>query len=606
MLIVLRVPLVLTVFALPVQSVPALAQPGVISGQVVDGISGRPITAAIVTLGGSNVARVPAADPATRKPGPPRILTGGDGRFAFRGLPLASFSVNAEKPGYAPGANGRRRPGGASRDVVLAAAQTTADVVIRVWKSGSITGTLTDEAGEVVVRAQLRVLQRTMIGGARKFAPTGVSVLTDDRGIYRFGNLLPGDYLVAVSSPHTSRSAAPAASQMGRGGAPVSPASAGGLQIGDAIYSLARGSIVPPPVTNGRMMVYPTTFYPSALSPAEAGVITLAAGEEKAGVDIQVQPVATARVSGTLVGLDGPAASVLLRLRQNGFDSAPLDQDTITTVTDSGGAFAFPAVPYGQYSLRAIQTSRPRGPGATPTLLWIDAPVAVAADMDGLVATMRPGLSVIARQEFQGSAEPPQRSTGFVQLPFVLESADGDGSPAPIDGVRVTPGQITLEGLLPGRYFARVRNSPPGWMFKSAILNGVDVSETPFELTKDVPDLVLTFTDKWSGVGGTVHTAEGRVDPDAIVVIFPTNAEAWKNYGATPRRLKSGATGANGEFGISSVLPGDYFAVAIPEDQSDDWRDPGTLEALARVAATITIVEGEHKTIALQTKDLQR
>ena len=56
-------------------------------------------------------------------------------------------------------------------------------------------------------------------------------------------------------------------------------------------------------------------------------------------------------------------------------------------------------------------------------------------------------------------------------------------------------------GWLPaGRYRVRVPNSPAGWMFKAAMLNGVDVSETPFDLTRDVTDLVLSFTDRWSGM----------------------------------------------------------------------------------------------------------
>jgi hypothetical protein len=63
---------------------------GTISGRVVDAASGRPVTAAIVTLGGSNVPRIPATDPATRKPGPPRILTRADGRFVFSNLPIAN------------------------------------------------------------------------------------------------------------------------------------------------------------------------------------------------------------------------------------------------------------------------------------------------------------------------------------------------------------------------------------------------------------------------------------------------------------------------------------------------------------------------------------
>jgi hypothetical protein len=230
----------------------------------------------------------------------------------------------------------------------------------------------------------------------------------------------------------------------------------------------------------------------------------------------------------------------------------------------------------------------------------------VSSDVDGVVAIMHPGLSVTVRQEFQGGAGPPQRAGGFVAPPAVLEPADGVGSPASFGALVNPQGEVTITGLIPGRYFVRVRNSPPGWMFKSAMANGVDVSETPFELTKNVADLVLTFTDKWSGLGGTVHSADASLDPTAVVVVFPTSAEAWKNYGMTPRRLKSGATIAKGEFAISSLPPGDYFAVAIPEDQSDDWRDPKTLDALSRVATTITIVEGEHKTIALQTKDVLR
>ena len=600
--------MVLTVFRALVLMVPlAQAQDsGVIAGRVLDAANGRPVTAAIVTLGGANVPRIPATDSATRKPGPPRILTGADGRFVFSNLPIANFSVTVEKPGYASGANGRRRPNGASRDVVLTAAQPAADVVIPIWKNGSISGTLFDEAGEPVVRAQLRVLKGMVVEGARKFLPTGVPALTDDRGVYRFGSLLPGDYLVVVSSARTSRPATPSTSQTGRGGVPVMPPSAGGLKIADVIYSMVRGTIVPPPITNGHLMVYPTTFYPSAPSPAEARLITLASGEERSGVDIQVQPVATVRVSGTVGGPDGPVPSVLLRLRPEGFDDTPVDQDTITTVSDAGGSFTFPAVPSGQYSLRATQVSRPSTPGTIPTLLWTETPISVTGDVDGVVATMRPGLSVTARQDFQGNADPPQPGTGFIPLPFALEALDGEGSTPSFGGLLNQQGHLTLTGVVPGRYLVRVRSSPAGWMFKSAIVNDVDVSDTPLVLTKDVPDLVLTFTDRWSGLSGTVHGADGTLDTTASVVVFPTNTEAWKDYGATPRRLKSNATNTIGEFAISSLPPGDYYAVAIPEDQSDDWRDPKTLDALSRIATTITIGEGEHKTIDLRTKDIPR
>jgi hypothetical protein len=64
--------------------------------------------------------------------------------------------------------------------------------------------------------------------------------------------------------------------------------------------------------------------------------------------------------------------------------------------------------------------------------------------------------------------------------------------------------------------------------------------------------------------------------------------------------LKSTRANARGEFGLSSVPPGDYYVIAVPEEQSADWRDPKSLEALARLATQITIGEGEHRTVDLQ------
>jgi hypothetical protein len=193
----------------------------------------------------------------------------------------------------------------------------------------------------------------------------------------------------------------------------------------------------------------------------------------------------------------------------------------------------------------------------------------------------------------------------FQPAPFLLDAVDGTGN-SPLTSATFSAMGFSIAGFTPGKYVVRVPQSPQGWMFKSAVINGVDVSETPLDLTGDVADLVITFTDRWSGLGGTVHDANGNPDGSAMVVVFPTNVEGWRNYGSVPRRLKSGGTNANGEFGISSLPQGDYYAVAIPEDQSDEWRDPKTLDALARIATTVAIAEGEHRMIELRTKDVPR
>ena len=58
--------------------------------------------------------------------------------------------------------------------------------------------------------------------------------------------------------------------------------------------------------------------------------------------------------------------------------------------------------------------------------------------------------------------------------------------------------------------------------------------------------------------------------------------------------------------GIASVPPGEYYVVAIPESQSRDWTQPARLNGIASLATHVTILEGEHRTVDLQTHDLRQ
>ncbi len=578
---------------------------GVITGQVVDAVSGRPVGAVIVSITVAVVARLTVVDGRVGAGSgqAPRILTGGDGRFVFRGLPEGSFTIAAVKGGYADGASGRRVIGGPSQPVVLTAAERSADIAVRIWKNGAITGTIVDEAGEPVVGVQLRALRRTFTAGRRRFVSSGASVATDDRGSYRFTGLLPGEYLILASPPSLSVKASifPDAVRSGRGSAElasaVPPGSANAIQVGDALVMLGRGGAIPPPPAGGRMQIYPTTFYRSALVPAQASTVALGSGEERIGIDLQLQPVPTARVTGTAIGAAGPAGMVSLRLTPAGIEELGSDVLAPVSLADAAGSFTFAAVPPGQYALRATARTGPASAAPGSDMYWVDMPIAVSGDdVDGVVAVMRPALRITGRLEFEGATPRPQQRPGqFMPVPFMLDS---DNSLPPL-GTSATFGEqgFTVAGFAAGKYRVRVQNSPPGWMFKSAMLNGVDVSETPFDFNRDVSDLVITFTDRWSGMGGVV---QGSGAGGAMVLAFTTNVQAWENSGPSPRRLRSTRADARGEFGLSSVPPGEYYVIAIPEEQAADWQDPKTLEALARLATQVSIAEGEHKMIDLR------
>lgn len=567
-----------------------VARDGVISGRVVDAGTGRPISAAIVSVSGG-VGRENPSGPLGG-----RVLTGADGRFLFRDLALASFNVTASKGGYADGASGRRRPGGPMQAVVLTPTQRRASVDVRMWKNGAIAGMVIDEAGEPLVGARVSALALTSAFPQPQYSPTMLVAYADDRGIYRFSNVTAGEYL--VMSPTPLLSVKPSATTglgaaLARGG--------GGMDVmatPDALVPIGRGVVIPPMTRDGRLQVYPPTLHPSASTPAQASRVSVAPGEERTGIDVQLTPVVTARVSGTVAGVP-EGAEVRLQLVPAGGADFPGEFIGPVSLPDAAGAFVFPAVVPGSYSLRATQTTN--GPGGAQTQ-WIDMPLAVSGDTDGVTATMSPPLRVSARLQFEGNAPaPPIQAARFSSL-FSLDPVDRIASAVIYRG-DVSNDVVTLSAPGPGRYRVRVANSPAGWMFKAAMLNGVDVSETPFDLTKDVSSLVLVFTDRWSGMSGTVVGAGADT---ATVVAFTTDTQLWQSPGPNPRRLRGTRAAASGQFGFGSLPPGEYYVAAIREEDAGDWRDPATLEAISRVATRVAITEGEHKTISLELQDVRR
>ena len=166
-----------------------------ISGTVIAADStAQPLRRAVVTLTGGPRAR--------------SVMTDDAGKFAFTSLSAGTYGVTARKAAYLAAPYGAKRPGRTGTSIVLAAGQTTA-ITISMFRGGAISGMLRDAAGVplggVDVRAiDVRVLNSTTDSGTAEMATT------DDRGIYRFYGLLPGDYvLAALPSLSGSEIAAP-------------------------------------------------------------------------------------------------------------------------------------------------------------------------------------------------------------------------------------------------------------------------------------------------------------------------------------------------------------------------------------------------------------
>jgi hypothetical protein len=186
--------------ATPAQQVatPTAPATGVITGTVVDGDSGAPIGGAVVQLN-TRVAIGAGRGGAVND----QLMTTPDGRFLLRGLPKGPYVLTVRKPGYMNGVPGRRSPRSTSTQAIeLTDGQRITNLSISMWKYASIIGTIVDETGEPFVGATVKACLRVEQAGRMKFdfVNPDASAITDDRGVFRQNNLLPGDYVIVVAS----------------------------------------------------------------------------------------------------------------------------------------------------------------------------------------------------------------------------------------------------------------------------------------------------------------------------------------------------------------------------------------------------------------------
>lgn len=526
---------------------------GSIQGIVTDHRSGLPISGVVVTISGSP------------KPAEPQTLTDGDGHFIFDRLERGTYQIAARRGGYFDGQPGQRLPVDPGISIPLDDGERRTDIAIALFKPAAIVGTVLDDAGEPVVKLEVRAYRREYLGGRPHYSIAGTD-MTDDRGVYRIGMLTAGDFIVGVpaAQPHVEDAGAGSAAMPRDGG---------------AISQL-------PPASNGKAQVFPSAYFPSGVTAASAGVIGVAYGEVRRNVDVQVRPAASARITGTLVfppGLAGRARIRLAALDENAFDGGEI----ASIGASETGAFAFGGIPPGQYVLEAKTDEA-----------WGTQMISIAdADVSDIRVLMREPLRVSGRVVFDGGVAAPD-AIAVQDLALSIERADGVAiTPKPIFSLDRTGANFTITGLTPGRYVVSLDRGLPNWFLRSVTYQGRDVSLSAFDLgSNDVTGLVATLTDRAGAVTGTV-SSQGDADA-ATVFVFPQDSQRWVDFGSSGRAFRSTEV-HGGRFDVRDLAAGSYVVVAV-EDAPSSWRQPEFLQAAARAGTPLQIGEGVSRQLDLR------
>jgi hypothetical protein len=629
---------------------------GAISGRVLDGSTGQPIAGVLVTL--STTPRGLPNSVALR------LESDAAGRFVFTRLPAgAAYFLHAVQFGYFSGGHGIDVPGATEgRPIALANGEWIGDIKLQLWKPASIAGRVTDEAGEPVVGAFVRVLPQILVAGVPRVA-AGPIVRTDDRGQYRIGGLAPGKFVVSFPSVQVAvpGDATPAAllgmtpdtyraltERTGR--MPQTPM----MLPADSGTNMVVGSYVAPPSPrNGRTRLYPPIFYPSARTLAEAGLIEVQYGEERNGVDLQLRAETAVRVSGRVVGPREAIAGLTVRLLPKGSESLGVGSEVATALVSADGAFTMPFVPPGEYTLMSgrstmqyhyapsgsnLDTDLPDPPafggssgagqvtGATSgvgysyraasgdaTYAGRIALVVGVVNVTDTVLELKPGIAIRGRLIVESGAlqpaggmsgagiggAPPARSEGSL---VYAEPADGNTELGmPRGSWELATQQFEVTGLGSGQFRLRFWGVP---FIKSIVWQGRDLTYEPFDAAEghDFNGVEVTLTDQAATIEGSARTENGNRATSGTVLLFPTDRPRWSRFGFSPAHLQASPVKNDGTFSVK-MPAGEYYVVAVDPSKAAGLYDPAFLASAVRVAETVRIGWGETRsqTVTIRT-----
>jgi hypothetical protein len=543
----------------------------VISGVVVtDEATPRPLRRATVQLAGDALM--------TGR----QVITGSDGRFEFKNLPAGQFTLQALKSNYMRTSFGAKRPGGSGSSIVLAENEKVSDVSIKLPQYAVISGTIYDQNGEPAQGISVEVMAYTMRTGRRTLSSVyGRPQTTDDRGMYRAGGLVPGDYYVAAGpSPdngsNTVRVLAP----------------------GDVDRAIQQTNAAPAaPAPPQKSVAFAPVFYPGIADLAGASKVTVGLGEDRSGIDFALQLVPTSRIDGVVTGPDGrPVAGALVAntLVTQGF-SLDLFRGVLGGVrTDRDGRFSYDGVPPGRY---VLDTRTEVSGAALP--LWAMAEIVVSGADQQVALSLQPGAQVSGKLVFDGTTLQKPADLSAWRISMLPATPDVRSLAA---AAAVNP-DLTFEvvGASPGQ-FRLSSNVPPaanGWVLKSAVVNGVDSLDVPFEVRAGqiVSGATLTYTDHPTELSGTLQTAAGVPTSNYFIIVFSADKTFW-----TPlsRRIVMARPASTGKYLVRNLPPGDYFVAAVTDVEFNAWYDSALLDAMIDASTRITIAEGAKKVLDLK------
>jgi hypothetical protein len=255
---------------------------------------------------------------------------------------------------------------------------------------------------------------------------------------------------------------------------------------------------------------------------------------------------------------------------------------------ESGGTFRMSNVAPGRYQLQA------RAGGREFEMARLDITVG-NDDVDGLTLVTSPAAAITGTI-VSDTGEPFDFRPQQLQVNARPASPEGQGMPGGGGGgSRVGDDwTFTLRSVSDA---VLIRPSvPPGWMLKSVVAGGEDITDTPMEFApgQTTPGVQITLTKKVSTLTGLVTDARGNPVLDAAVVVFPADETLWMFQS---RFIKAARPDQEGKYRVTALPAEAYLIVAVQGLEDGQAGDPEFLASIKDAASPFDLGEGETKAV---------
>jgi protocatechuate 3,4-dioxygenase beta subunit len=530
-------------------------------GFVVRAGTNEPVSRARVTITrtGSPGSPVQLTTSSTISP----VTTDSQGYFRFSDLTPGPYSLVVQRNGFARQAYGERAPGRGGTPLNLAAGQAMKDIVFRLIPAGTVTGRVLDSTGEPLSSINVQLLKPTYDGnGQRRFQTVG-SARTNDRGEYRIFWVTPGRYFVSATPNRSPINALP-----------VAPTSNEVTEPGYAI-----------------------TYYPGTTDLSTASAIEIQPAAELSAIDFTMTQQSLFRVRGRVLdsrtGQSPRNASVNISARNPSATGALLFFLGVNSYNNASGTFEFRDIPAGSYIVRADAPITPTSTDFNQRnsgQITVD----VSRDVDNLLITFAPGVSIAGRLTIEGGAA-LSSLPDYDRLRVFLNSISPEGLFAPGTNAAVSAdGSFKLDNIPLGDYRVVVPIMPAGMYLKEARVGQTDVVNTLSVAGPLQGPLEILISPNAGQIDGAIVDNDRHPVPGIQAVLIPDRLRDRRDL------YKTAISDQNGHFTIRSIVPGDYKLFAWEDLEPFAYNDPDILRKYEERGTTVKISESSMMNIEVK------